>query len=72
MIVDFSADPLGEAEDEVAGMDRVGDRDEVPQQHLVAHVAPSRRNAFPLSTCLQGADYRFPRRLWVTAREATA
>ena len=30
-------DPLGEGEDEVAGVDRVGDRDEVPQQHLVAH-----------------------------------
>ena len=31
------ADPLGEGEDEVAGVHLVGDGDEVPQQHLVAH-----------------------------------
>ena len=31
--------PLSQGEHEVTVMDRVGDRDEVPQQHLVAHAA---------------------------------
>jgi hypothetical protein len=47
VIVDSLADPLGQGEHEVPGVHLIGDRDEVPQQHLGHDPPPCRRPAAP-------------------------